>query len=577
MRVLLLHPEDEFPGPRKKPHWDWIIDLGLAPRSFYDSHSATLGCPVSSIHDFAVEFEDLQVWQGLLSAGMGQVVDEFGLDWWEIIGLLLQSEMQDVRLAVRLANKLGTSCTLAASRPALLADAVRLQLEIPLTVFQAGIRPRVQNRVARYRAALTNLSFGQLKQVAHDKYDPHYRWRRKFASKIAPASDPTILLPSAYSNVTKTALNYARVLPKQKFLLVLARESGAVSPLPNNVKSAPLASYAEGEGDPTELRELEKNWLDMEKMLAQIPEYRPAVRLGIVRKGVRFLTWGLPIRDAWNKVFEKNNVIGCLSADDSNPYTRLPLMLALRRGIPAVACHHGALDARMAFKVPRFSTYLAQGEMERDYLQRICGVDPAGIRVGAARATGEHRVLWSSDAPWITLFTEPYETDLWRTEAIYREVLPPLCAAARKAGKTVVLKLHPFENLAHRRRLVRAAISQADQKQVHVTDKSLSPEILRNTWCAVTVESTVAFECADGGIPVFLCGWLRHAYSGYALQYARFGVGRILKSAADLANIPGMIEDAMPGPGVASQLVQAISPDALGELLTRPIATGMAK
>ena len=575
MRVLLLHPEDEFPSPQKKEHWDWIVDLGRAPKSFYDQRSAELGCRVSSIYDLAVEFADLQVWRQLLSVGMGRVIDRFGFDWWEIIGVLLQTEMQDVRLAVRLAAQLGASCTLTASRPSPLADAVGLRLGIPLRVLQAGIRPRVRNRIARYRAALTSLSFEQLRQVAHDKYDPHYRWRRKFVAPVAPASEPVILLPSAYSNVTKTALSYARLLPEQKFLLVLARESGAVSDIPANVQSVPLAAFARGTGNPVELRQLERSWLEMEKSLAQHPEFRLAVQIGLVKGGMRFLRWGLPIRDAWSQVFEKNILTGCLSADDSNPYTRLPLMFARRRGIPAVACHHGALDGRMAFKVPQFLTYLAQGEMERDYVERVCGVDAGTIRVGAARSPAEHGVLWSNDAPWITFFTEPYETDLWRTEAIYREVLPALCQAARTSGKTVVLKLHPFETAAHRRRLVKTTLSESEQKLVHVTSEPLSLEIFRNTWCAVTVESTTAFECASVGIPAFLCGWLRHAYSGYALQYARFGVGRILESAVDLARIPRMITDAMPGKDVASRLVQAISPDALAEVLVQPITTGV--
>ena len=40
----------------------------------------------------------------------------------------------------------------------------------------------------------------------------------------------------------------------------------------------------------------------------------------------------------------------------------IPLLLASRREIPAVACHHGALDGGMAIKTPCFSTYLAQGK-----------------------------------------------------------------------------------------------------------------------------------------------------------------------------------------------------------------------
>ena len=177
-------------------------------------------------------------------------------------------------------------------------------------------------------------------------------------------------------------------------------------------------------------------------------------------------------------------------------------------------------------------------------------------------------------APWITFFTEPYETDFWRVEAIYREVLPRLCSAARRSGKTVVLKLHPFESARQRRSLVKRILSEDDRKLVSVTDAPLSGEILRKTWCAVTVESTVAFECAAVGIPVFLCGWLRHAYAGYAPQYVRFGVGRMLESPDDLLRIPDMLREIMPNADTPQRrLVQPISPEALSEVLCQPLAS----
>jgi hypothetical protein len=228
----------------------------------------------------------------------------------------------------------------------------------------------------------------------------------------------------------------------------------------------------------------------------------------------------------------------------------------------------------MGYKNPRFSNYLAKGEMERDYLERICGVEASRIRIGAATPPArENPSVWSERAPWITFFTEPYETDFWRVEAIYREVLPLLCSAARRSGKTVVLKLHPFESARQRRRLVKRILSEDDRKLVSVTDASLSGEILRQTWCAVTVESTVAFECASAGIPAFLCGWLRHAYAGYAPQYVRFGVGRILEVPDDLLRIPDMLRASMPDADTA-RLVQAISPEALSEVLCQPEASG---
>jgi len=586
MRVLLLHPDDAFHGSWTRQHWDSVIDLGRAPKSFYDERSAELGCPVFSVFDLAVEVADLQTWRQLLELGMGQVVDRFGIDWWDVISHMLQPELQDARLALRLAEKLSGCRTLAVSRPSATAEAVRLQLGMPLQVLHGGLRKRLVRSVLRRGKALANLSFEQLRQVVYDKYDPHYRWRKTLAGSPAQSSkwkskgksESVVLLPSAYSNVTKTALSYAKILPEQKFLLVLARESGAVSPVPANVETTRLAAFATKMCDRNELQKLENCWRKMEQSLQEHPAFRLPVQIGILKKGPRWLRWGVAVRDAWVEVFETRAVAGCLSADDSNPYTRIPLLLAEQRGIPAVACHHGALDCRMAFKNLRFSTYLAKGEMERDYLERGCGVGGGRIRIGAAAAAAagqENASLWREDAPWIVFFTEPYETDFWRAEAIYREVLPRLCAAARDSGKIVILKLHPFESARQRRRLVKRTLNERDRKLVSVTDAPLSGEILRNTWCAVTVESTVAFECASRGIPAFLCGWLRHAYSGYAPQYVRFGAGRMLESPDDLLRISDRLGSAMPGPNSARRLVQAISPEALSEVLRPPARSGL--
>jgi hypothetical protein len=314
----------------------------------------------------------------------------------------------------------------------------------------------------------------------------------------------------------------------------------------------------------------------MEQSLQEYPAFKLPIQLGILKKWSHWLRRGLTVRDAWIRVFETRPVAGCLSADDTNPYTRIPLLLAEQREIPAVACHHGALDCRMAFKNPRFSIYLAKGEMERDYLERICEVDASRIRVGASSPPWRENVpVWSEHAPWITFFTEPYEADFWRVEAIYREVLPRLCAVARGLGKTLVLKLHPFESARQRLRLVKRILTEGERKLVRLTDVPLSREILQKTWCAVTVESTVALESATVGILAFLCGWLRHAYSGYALQYVRFGVGRMLKCPDELLRIPDMLGSAMPDSDNTGRLVQAISPEVLSEVLRQPQASGL--
>jgi len=569
MNILLVHPEDDFQIAWSRGRWDLIVDLARAPRSFYQEWSGKLNRPVFSIFDFAIEMEDLRVWRALLSQGLGRVVDRYGIDWWDVIGILLWPQLQDLQLARRLAEKIGPCERLTATRTSATAEALRMLLRCRLIVLHGGMRRRFANRVERYKRAAANLSFGQIRQVVYDKYDAGYAWRRKFAASVPQSSEPVILIPSGYSNVTRNALGYARILPEQRFLLVLARETAATGSVPNNVTSASLASFAADRFDKEEMRQLESKWQDLVSSLRSQPEFELSAQTGVLEKGKRWLRWGTPVRDAWRAVYERQPVMSCLSGDDTNPYTRIPLLLARQRKIPAVAFHHGALDAMMAVKNPGFSTYLVKGEMERDYLERGCKVENSYLRVGATHAAPDDS-LWSDGAKTIAFFTEPYESDRWRIEALYREVIPRLCEAARKAGKTVLLKLHPFETAHSRKRLLNRVLKKADRELVRVTAAPLSREMYQDLWCAVTVESTTACECAIAGIPVLLCGWLRHAYVGYSGQFVRFGVAKMLEEPDDLLEISERIASAMPPAGLAAGLVQPISGGPLREILCQP-------
>jgi hypothetical protein len=328
------------------------------------------------------------------------------------------------------------------------------------------------------------------------------------------------------------------MLPEQKFLLVTARNSGRVSPLPENVEQVPLAAYAVAPSRyRAEARSLRAAWKSLQLELAQAaPEFELAAQVGLFARMDRMLDWGLALREAWREVFETENVIGCLSADEGNPSTRLPLMLAAQRGMPAVACHHGALDSGLAFRRSSAQTYLVKDEMERDYAVNVCRLQGASMlhtprdQNAGLEITERNRRA----APWLVFFTEPYEVDGGRTAEIYREVVPALCQLARTHGKRLVLKLHPFESAKQRALDLRQVLPREDLSRVDVIAQPMSSALWQRVWAAVTIQSTVAVEASALGIPVFLLGWLAHAWTGYAPQFAKFGAGTLVRSADDL-------------------------------------------
>jgi hypothetical protein len=94
MKILLLHPEDAVTRWRPAQHWDLVVDLGRTPAGTYERWSRQTGCPVISIYDYAREIEDLYCLRRLMQMGNGRVVDQLGIDWWDVFSLELASKVQ---------------------------------------------------------------------------------------------------------------------------------------------------------------------------------------------------------------------------------------------------------------------------------------------------------------------------------------------------------------------------------------------------------------------------------------------------------------------------------------------------
>ncbi|MBZ5722040.1 MAG: hypothetical protein LAO03_16835 [Acidobacteriia bacterium] len=570
MKVLLLHPEDHFENFAGVWRWDLIVDLARSPSSSYERWSRAAGCPVISLHQFEEETEDLHYTRELLQSGMHQVVDRFGIDWWDVLSLMLVADLQGVMLVRRLAKGLTPDCDLFSSRPGPLVDALQALIGRKVTGLKSGAGA-VFRRLQRYRDALRQLEGTQLAQVLQDKFDREHAIRRRLARRIQRSERPVVLLPSAYINVSRTAVAYASVVPTQQFLLVVARNSGKLTNLPPNVSSRSLDSYF-APANREEISSLLESWAKLKgHLVGAAEEFSVASRAGILERMPGLIRWGVAVRNAWAKLFDAENLVGCLCADDSNPYTRIPLILAEQRALPALACHHGAMDARMAMKTQHGDFYLAKSEMERDYLVRFCRVAPEKVLIGAPTSK---QALSGPKPPdpckrqWLVFFTEPYQTAAWRTSEVYRDLLPRLVSLARNCGLKLVFKLHPFESVKGHRRVLRQYLTKEEECQVDVLGGPLSAAVWQNIRFAMTVQSTVALECAQVGIPVFLCAWLRDPYLGYIDQFARFGVGQVLYSPEDMAKVPGMLETPGVGPLAAYNLWQTITPEMLQALLS---------
>jgi hypothetical protein len=539
MKVLLLHPEDAFLPRPLSGHWDLVVDLGRAPSGTYERWSQQTSCEVFSLYRYAVEIDDLRRMRDLLRLGLGFMVDRSGIDWWDLLCLFIAGNLQQLTLARRLSKELHASCELYSSRSHILATALQRFLGSRLTILETRVQSII-HRTHHYRDVFSHSSNAQISQLLEDRLDGKHSIRRRFTGRGIRSGRPVILLPSAYSNVSRAGLSYAGILPEYEFLLVHTRSNAKPNSLPANVSSTSLTPYFVP-SDGREIASLLESWSRLRKQLVQgAEEFEMAEAVGMLRRIPNLLPWGIALRDAWGQLFESENVTACLSADDSNPPSTIPLLMAKKRGLPALACHHGALNYMAAIKVNHADTYLAKTEMERDYVSRICHVSPDHIVV-AAPAFSKPLPAQRS-APWLVFFTEPYESTGWRTDEVYRDLLPPLCSLAQTCGLKLVFKLHPFENVKGHRKMLRRLLPEGE-REIDVLAGPPSDELWNNARLALTVQSSTALECAALGIPVFLCAWLRDPYAGYVRQYSRFGVGRVLESSEKIAEIPAQLEN----------------------------------
>ncbi len=550
MKVLLQHPEDDAEiGPWRNTQWDLIVDFGWSGRCYYAQLSQSLGCRILNFRDLLGPEEYRDRLSEILNAGLGNILDDEGVDWWDVFIPYASPRLEDIMLMSALGEEIKGAAEIRATRPHFLVQALDLLQKRKIASFFESAATGLSARLRGYGKAAVELHPSQLVEVAFDKWDTDYRLRRFVGKKRASAATAAILLPSSYGNVSRVQASYARMLPGHRFLQVVTRKSGRIANIPPNLEVRSLASYAPvpfSSRTEKECDRLLENWDRFQKTtMAGQRDLSAARQLGVFAGFGGFMRKGLRIRDAWLRVFSKESISAVLSGDENNPYTRLPVILAHARKLPTTFSAHGALDTTLALRVPCSDNYLAQGEMARDYWVHWCGLSPDRVMVGAPQEEAP-RDLNGGSRDLLVFFSEPYEVESGRVERLYKEILPQLCMVAQQTGRQVVVKLHPFESLRGRRKVIDGVLSKAERELVTLMGGPLAPGLLNRAWCGLTVESSTAVDCALHGVPCFLCNWFDISWFGYAKQFARFGVGRLLNSPQEILEIPSLIEQFEP-------------------------------
>ncbi len=596
MKILLVHPDDSVEAePWAKLRWDLVVDLGWSGRAAYARQSERLGSRIISMNDLLDHEQHRRRIRELLALGLDQLLDSDSIDWWDVFSVHPYRQIEQLLLISVLAEQIPRQAAIFATRAHFAASALEVLLsgtnlsqgkvgemnlaetKVPrIKIFLAGRRVEeletgLRAQFRRYWKAASALRPSQLAEIVFDKWDTDYRLRRHFAASPKTSSTPAILLPSSYGNVTRALVAYARMLPHRRFLLVVTRRSGRLPELPANVEVRSLASYAPPPLPSTEAERV--------RLLARWTEVlcdsfepnlvlRLANRLHVLDGFADFLKNGLRVRDAWRAMFDREPITAVLSADEYNPYTRLPTLLAKSRKLHTVFCDHGALNMSFGFRRPVSDNYLLRGEMARDYCVNR-GLSVAKIVVGApSSTTNALPPSHQTERDWIVFYSEPFELSSSRAQTFYEELLPELCMLAARGNRKVIIKLHPFESLRMRRTLVDNVLSSELRRLIEIREGSMTPDLFARAWCSLTIESSVAVESTINGVPCFLCSWFDASWYEYGKQYAKFSAGYPLDSPQRIREIPQLLEQFQITETVRQGLQTQISPKHLEAVLS---------
>lgn len=578
MKILLVHPDDwvevgEWAGKR----WDWAVDLGWSGRHVYAEKTAQLGFRIFSIYDLLDHEIHRCRMRELMALGFEQMVDSELVDWWDILSPHFHDRLEQLLLLSALVEQIPADAEIFATRRYFSLHAISLLLKragmsSEIKSFSKERRPdTIDARSRRYFKAAITLHPSQIGEIAFDKWDSDYRLRRHFARSPKPSPGEVTLLPSAYGNVSRAQISYARMLPNRRFLLVVTRRNGVLRDLPGNVEIRRLAGYA-----PRRLRSTHEEslgllarWRDLENEQLEANNIASAAReLGVFSDFPNLLKDMLGVRDAWREVLVREPVHAVLSGDENNPTTRLPILLARARNLRTVFCDHGALNMTFGIRRPASDVYLMRGEMAHDYSAGWCGLSTNRVRVGgAADALNLASALNRTKRDWIVLYSEAYE--LWdgRTRSLYAELLPELCLLAGKTNRKVVVKLHPFESPRMRKSIIRQVVPAAQRNLVEMRDGPMTTELFERAWCSLTVESSVAVENTTNGVPCFLCSWFDPSWYDYGKQYAKYSAGYPLDSPERIREIPQLLEGIQITEATRQRLHTTIKVEELDSLL----------
>ena len=545
MNILLLHPLDSpWSDIWREKKWDMVVDLGWAGEESYLKWEQIYKCKIISIWSGIEKVTFYQQVNDIQDTMRDQLVDTYGIDWLDMILPLLRKHIFDMILSREIVPYLPPHAIVFVSRPHVLADYISEALgQSAIILYQNQTVSRAEKSLEYVKKAF-HFSSKQLYEILVNKFDALYQKRRllKLQLKRADGSMPLVFVPSSYVNVSTNASKFAASMSDYEFLIVTLQPNAKLFDERDNIRTTSIASYVPSvRAIQFELKQLLEQWGHVRQALIKNnTAFELLDRNGAFNALPAFLRRGLILKAAWKKAFETLRPDSLFCGDENNSDMRLSTLVAKSLGIRTVSFHHGALDCSMYLKPLSSNFYLTRSLMEYDYLSNIDMLSTGALIKPNVCEISLHRreVLERSNEGLIIFFSEPYECGEGRVDEIYRSILKPLLKIARSDHRRIIVKLHPFESVKQRTKLIRNIVTPEDLAMIQVIEGPLDSELLEQAWFVITLKSSVVIDCAEKNIPCFMCKWLDYFCNGYIDQFAKFGAGLLLNKQEEINDIP---------------------------------------
>ncbi|MFO1316187.1 MAG: hypothetical protein U1F58_11345 [Burkholderiales bacterium] len=332
--------------------------------------------------------------------------------------------------------------------------------------------------------------------------------------------------PTPFEFLVENAMTGGRALRERgrPFVSVYEFASWADAPKAGEARDAAAALIAHVEGVP----------LEGDEALARSVFVRGAFMHTFLRRLLPSGLFATALFDRWVATVRPDAVIV------GNPvFEAYALHAARRRGIPTVLLQHGILGDFCQFIDPPVDHYVVRGEFWKDFLapearRRACVLDPSPA-IAAPRAA-------PTDRASVVFISTPYALQEFLDGRDLDAILAVLVAAAKEAGRELVIRVHPLEQVAHYRTRVRGLLEgMSAAPEVSYSQGPGLDDVLGRAAVAVTLSSTVFLDCLRHRVPIVSFAW--HDFS-FRAQIERWGVFRF---APDLSQLKQLVADAIDG------------------------------